>query len=110
MEPVEVLRSSQESINPSRVFGEPFHVDGAVILPVAIVGGGGGAGTRSDRQNGIGLGFGAKPAGVYVIRNGDATWRPAVNINLIVAGGQLVALAGILALRAWLTHRRPTTA
>ena len=110
MELVEVLKSSQESINPSRVFGEPFHVDGAVILPVAVVGGGGGAGNRSEHQNGIGLGFGARPAGVYVIKNGDATWRPALNVNLIIAGGQLVALAGILALRAWLTHRRPKTA
>ena len=105
MEPVEVFKSSQENINASRVFGEPFHVDGAVILPVAVVGGGGGVGSRPDRQGGMGLGFGAKPAGVYVIKNGEATWRPALNLNLIIAGGQLIALAGIFAIRAWLTRR-----
>jgi len=50
-----------------------------------------------------------RPAGVYVIRNGRATWRPAVNVNLIVAGGQLVAIAALFALRPiltrWLQHR-----
>jgi uncharacterized spore protein YtfJ len=106
MEPVEVFKSSQENINASRVFGEPFHVDGAVILPVAVVGGGGGVGSRADHQGGMGLGFGARPAGIYVIKNGEATWRPALNVNLIIAGGQLVALAGLLALRSWFTYRR----
>jgi Na+/glutamate symporter len=53
----------------------------------------------------VGFGLGARPAGVYVIKNGEARWRPAVNVNLIVAGGQLVAIAGLLALGAYFKHR-----
>ena len=105
MEPLDVFQQTQENLNARRVFGEPFQSDGATILPVAVVGGGGGAGNKPDQHGSVGLGFGARPAGVYVIKNGDAKWRPAVNVNLIVAGGQLVALAGMLALRAWLKHR-----
>ncbi len=110
MEALEVLKNSQENISPRRVFGEPFEVDGATILPVAVVGGGGGAGNKADAQHGVGLGFAAKPAGVYVIKNGDAKWRPAVNVNLIVAGGQLVALTGLLVLGTWLRRRQRQSA
>ena len=102
MEPLEVLHDTEESLNARRVFGEPIQVDGATILPVAVVGGGGGAGTRADHQHGVGFGLRARPAGVYVIKDGEARWRPALNLNLIIAGGQLVALAGMLALRSWL--------
>jgi hypothetical protein len=61
------------------------------------------------RTGAVGYGMGVRPAGFYVIRNGRAAWRPAVNVNLIVAGGQLVAIAALFALRPiltrWLEHR-----
>ncbi|HUL74988.1 MAG TPA: hypothetical protein VLT86_17885 [Vicinamibacterales bacterium] len=110
MEPLEVLQHTQENISARRVFGEPFQADGATILPVAVVGGGGGAGNKTDKEGGVGFGLGARPAGVYVIKNGEAKWRPALNVNLIIAGGQIVALAGMLALRSWLKHRHPKEA
>jgi uncharacterized spore protein YtfJ len=108
MDPQQVLQSAQEAITARRVFGEPFEAEGATILPVAVVGGGGGGGARGQ-DGGVGYGMGARPAGVYVIRNGRVSWRPAVNVNLIVAGGQLVAIVAILALRPiiarWLQNR-----
>jgi uncharacterized spore protein YtfJ len=108
MEPLEVLEHTQENLTARRVFGEPFQADGATILPVAVVRGGAGAGSQADSKTGAGFGLAARPAGVYVIREGDAKWRPALNVNLIVAGGQLVALAGVLALRSLLKRRKAT--
>ncbi|WP_229071172.1 sporulation protein [Actinoplanes sp. DH11] len=56
--------------------------------------------------SGGGFGFSARPAGVYVIKDGDVSWRPAVNVNAIVAGGQLVLLAALLVVRSVLRRRR----
>jgi len=108
MDPQQVLQSAQDAMTVRRVFGEPIHAEGATILPVAAIGGGGGGGLRTD-GGGVGYGMGARPAGVYVIRNGRAAWRPAVNVNLVVAGGQLVAIAALFALRpilAWWLQSR----
>ena len=102
MDPQLVLQSAQDAMTVRRVFGEPIQAEGVTILPVAVVGGGGGGGRGQD--GGVGYGMGVRPAGVYVIRNGRATWRPAVNVNLIVAGGQLVAIAALFALRPILTR------
>lgn len=108
MDPQQVLQSAQEAMTARRVFGEPIQAEGATILPVAVIGGGGGGGARSQ-GGGVGYGMGVRAAGVYVIRKGRAAWRPAVNVNLIVAGGQLVAIVALLALRPvllrWLESR-----
>jgi len=96
--PQEVLKDTQEALNARRVFGDPVQADGVTVIPVATVGGGGGGGTKPDDQNGVGFGLGAKPAGVFVIRNGEAHWKPAINVNQIVLGGQLVALGALFVL------------
>jgi uncharacterized spore protein YtfJ len=98
MNPQDVLTEAQDALNTKRVFGEPMHSDGTTIIPVATVGGGGGGGTKANDQAGVGFGLGAKPAGVFVVKNGDATWKPAINVNLIVLGGQLLALTGLIML------------
>jgi len=105
----EILTSAQGAMTARRVFGDPIEVRGVTILPVATVGGGGGGGQRGNEEGGVGFGIGARPAGVYVIRdNGVVSWRPALNLNLVILGGQLVGLAAILSLRsvlkAW-AHR-----
>ena len=103
-----------------RVFGEPIERDGVTVVPVSVIhgGGGGGAGSGShagDDDNddkpegegsGGGFGFSARPAGVYVIRDGDAHWRPALNINRIIAGGQLLAVVALLVAGSVLRRRR----
>ena len=55
--------------------------------------------------SGGGGGFEASPAGVYVVKDGDALWRPAVDVNKIVVGGQLVAIVVALVLRSVLRRR-----
>jgi len=99
----QVLERAQDAMTAKRVFGDPIQVEGATVIPVATVGGGGGGGGEGEKA-GVGYGLGARPAGVYVIRDGRAMWRPAVNVNWIVAGGQLVAIVALLTLRPLLAR------
>lgn len=71
-----------------------------------------GAGSADDdvkgegEGSGGGFGFSARPAGVYVLRNGQVSWQPAVDVNKIVLGGQLVLVAALLVTRSILKRRR----
>jgi uncharacterized spore protein YtfJ len=87
------------------VFGEPIDREGVTYLPAAKVRGGAGGGSDTEGAGGAGFGVASKPAGVYVIRNGDAEWRPAIDVNRIVLGGQLVAIIALLVLRSILSRR-----
>jgi uncharacterized spore protein YtfJ len=106
----ELLDQARDTITVKRVFGEPYEHNGVTIVPVASVGGGGGGGSGEQEggQQGQGLGFGviAKPAGVYVISGDDVRWQPAVDINRIVLGGQIVAIACLFVVRSILRARR----
>lgn len=96
--PVEDLaRRVQDAINVRRMFGEAYTSDGVTVIPVAMVigGGGGGSGTSpEDGGSGEGGGFGGvgRPIGAYVIRDGDVTWRPAVDVNRAIVLGSTVLL------------------
>ncbi|MEV0898786.1 sporulation protein [Actinoplanes sp. NPDC049802] len=115
---LERARAGTETATADRVFGAPIERDGVTVVPVAVVSGGGGggggaggpAGTDDDTQQGEGsgggFGFTARPAGVYVIRGGDAHWRPALDVNKIIIGGQLVAVVALLVTRSILRRRR----
>jgi hypothetical protein len=50
---------------------------------------------------GEGGGFGvlAKPAGAFVIKDGTVTWRPAIDVNRVIMGGQVVAVVALIVLR-----------
>jgi len=41
----------------------------------------------------------ARPVGAFVIRDGEMTWRPAVDVTRIVLGAQVVAVVALLTLR-----------
>ncbi len=104
----QVLSGAQDVLTARRVFGDLIEKDGSTILPVAVIGGGGGGGGRTD-QEGAGFGIKARPAGVFVIRDGDARWRPALDLNRVIIGGQIVAFAAIVTfgkvLRKWIAQR-----
>ena len=109
MDPQALLQRVEEAMTARRVFGDPVQIEGVTVLPVATVGGGGGGGQKGEHDGGVGFGLGVQPAGVFVIRDGDAKWRPALNLNRVILGGQLVGLAAILTFgsvfRYWLKHR-----
>lgn len=105
----------KDSLNVKRVFGEAYKLDGLTIIPVAVLQGGGGAGggggegpDGTGHGSGSGMGFGvhARPAGVYVIKDGDVTWRPSLDVLPVVLGAQAVALAAVLTVRRVLKRRR----
>src|SRR5689334_17715 len=102
MDVTEVLEKARDAITVGRVFGEPYEKDGLTVIPAARVSGGGGGGSGKDEKGGDGSGGGfgisGRPAGAYVVRNGDVTWRPAVDPN------RIVGVVGLV-LAAWLVSR-----
>jgi uncharacterized spore protein YtfJ len=99
----EILGQVRDTLTVRQVFGEPYERDGALVVPVARVagvGGGGGGGTPAEGGSGGGFVLEARPVGVYVIRDGEVSWRPAVDVTRIALGGQLVAVVALLVARS----------
>jgi uncharacterized spore protein YtfJ len=110
MEVQEVLAQARDSMTVKRVFGEPYEKDGVTVIPAARVQGGAGAGGGEDPQGqgkGSGSGFGvtARPVGAYVLREGELSWRPAVDVNRIILGGQADVIVALLTIRAIIKAR-----
>lgn len=101
----ELLGKVAQHLSVSRAFGTPYEKDGSLVIPVALVAGGGGGGegpvgspvqemhdTIGEdaapliEMTGSGGGFGGvvMPVGVYVVKDEQVRWVPAVNANLVV--------------------------
>jgi uncharacterized spore protein YtfJ len=101
----DVIAQARDALTVKRVFGEPYDKDGVTIIPAARVqgtaGGGGGQDPQSQGQgSGSGFAITARPVGVFVIRDGELSWRPAVDVTRIALGGQVVAVVALLTVRA----------
>jgi len=96
----EMLRGAKDAMTAQTVFAEPIERDGTLIIPAAKVRGGGGGGGDSEENGGAGFGLSAKPAGAYVVRDGKVSWEPAIDVNRIVLGAQVVAIVLLLVLRS----------
>ncbi|HET8652962.1 MAG TPA: hypothetical protein VFM13_10360 [Gaiellaceae bacterium] len=96
----ELLEGARDAITARRVYGEPIEQEGVTVVPAAAVAGGGGGGGDAE-ANGGGFGLRAKPAGAYVIRGGEVTWVPAVDVNRIV----LLSLSALVLLALVLRRR-----
>jgi uncharacterized spore protein YtfJ len=107
----ELMGQVQDSTTVKRVFGEPIIQEGVTVIPVAKVasGGGGGTGRQEGDQPGEGagggFGIGATPTGVFVIRSGKVRWKPAIDVNRAIIGGQLVVVFALLTIRAVVRRR-----
>ncbi len=99
----ELLSEARDSMSVKKVFGEPVEENGVTVIPVANVRGGGGGGGDTDGNGGAGFGLTARPAGAYVIRDGEVNWKPAVNPNAVMVGWQLVAAFALFVL--WRVRR-----
>ncbi len=113
MDVSEVMAHARDAMTVRRVFGEPYEKDGVTVIPVARVmggagGGGGEGGEGTDRPSGSGAGYGlvATPAGVYVIRGEEVRWHPALDVNRLILGAQIVAVIALLVVRS--IARRPS--
>ncbi|MCT7661897.1 hypothetical protein [Mycobacterium deserti] len=77
----------------SELFGKPYETaDGATVIPVA-------------RTRGRTTGS-ARPLGVFVVKDGRATWRPAIDSERVALMGILVGLISV-ALTGVAMVRRP---
>ena len=107
MDVQELLGKVAQHLSVSRAFGTAYEKDGSLVIPVALVAGGGGGGegtsgspsepsivvdadddesTLAGESSGSGGGFGGvvMPVGVYVVRDENVRWVPAVNANLVI--------------------------
>jgi len=101
-----VLVGAQDALNVRRVFGEPVTIHDTTVIPTAAIGGGGGGGGDAA-QGGAGFGMTGRPSGVFVLRGDQVSWKPAIDVNRIVLGGQFVAMAALLFLGSlMLRHAR----
>ncbi len=103
MNALETISQARDALTVRRVYGEPYQEDGVTIIPAANVMGGAGGGGDTEGNGGGGFGLSARPAGAWVIKDGDATWRPAIDLNRTILVGQLVAIVTLLSLRSVLT-------
>jgi uncharacterized spore protein YtfJ len=121
MQVTKILGTIRSMFGADRVFGEAYEANGVTVIPVAKLSGGGGGGSddASDDADGTGgtggvdgerggggAGFGihARPAGALVIEaDGTVRWKVPFDLNKVILGGQLVAIAFFVT--AWLTER-----
>ena len=105
MEVQDVIAQARDALTVKRVFGEPYEKNGVTMIPVARVqggaGGGGGEGPEGQgKGSGSGFGISARPVGAFLIQGSEMSWRPAVDVNRIILGGQVVAIVTLLTIRA----------
>ncbi len=105
------IGKAEEAFTVRRVFGEPYEKDGTTVIPAArILGAAGGGGGEAPGGEGSGTGTGfamnAKPFGVFVIKDGEVVWRPAVDVNRLALGGQIVGIVALLTIGSIVRKRR----
>lgn len=96
MQAKEILDRARDTMSVQRVFGEPIRDGDLTVVPVARIAGGAGAGSGQNDDGGGGFGMNAQAIGVFEIRNGTATYKPAVDVNRVIMGGQIIAVVLIL--------------
>jgi hypothetical protein len=111
MEVQELISGARDAVSVKRVYGDPYEKNGLTVIPAATVrgGGGGGGSDKEGAEVGTGGGFGltARPTGAWIIEDGHVNWKPAIDVNRVVFGGQAIALTAILVTgRILLGHSR----
>src|SRR5438067_8162504 len=100
MNALETVNQARDALTVRRVYGDPYQEEGVTLIPAATVRGGGGGGGDTRGNGGAGFGLSARPAGAWVIKNGDVSWRPAIDVNRIIVVGQIVAIVALLTARS----------
>jgi len=100
MNTLDAVSQAKDVLSVRRVYGEPYQENGLTIIPAANITGGGGGGGDTAGNGGAGFGVRARPAGAWVIKDGEATWRPALDLNRTILVGQLIAIVALLVTRS----------
>ena len=113
MEATDVMTQARDTLTVRRVFGEPYEKNGVAVIPAAKVQGGGGEGEGEGpdgegKGSGGGFGVNARPIGAFLVRGDEMTWRPAVDVNKVILGGQIVAIVALLTIRTIVKVRAKT--
>lgn len=132
MDAENLLARLGDNLSVRRAFGTAYEKDGILIIPVALVAGGGGGGMgrppggdpaadpdplpdggparhettpQDSARMDAGGGFGGLvlPAGAYVVKGDQVRWVPAVDTTIIVLAS--LSLVRVLA-RTWTRSRR----
>jgi uncharacterized spore protein YtfJ len=112
----DIIEEASQSIGAKRIFGEPYEKNGVTVIPAARVMGGAGGGegnqpsaTGLDGEGKVAagpLGFGAgygmsgRPVGAFVIKGEAVTWLPAIDVNRLMFGFQVVMIVFFLVIRS----------
>jgi len=107
-----IANSAASKATVESVFGEPIHVTGKVVVPVARVaygfggGGGGRSKTSDDGEQGGGGGGGAVayPAGALEITEHDTRFIPFTDWRPIIAGCASAFSLGIMLTKLFRRH------
>jgi uncharacterized spore protein YtfJ len=79
----ELMLRANEAMASGRAFGPAYEKDGVMVIPAAWVVGGGGAGegepASGQKGEGGGFGYASWPVGVYVVKDGDVRFIPAID-------------------------------
>ncbi len=97
---LERVDQARDLLTARRVYGEPYQEEGVTVIPAASVIGGGGGGGDTEGNGGLGFGVVARPVGAWVIKDGEARWRPAIDLNRTIFMGQLIAIVALLTVRS----------
>lgn len=98
----ELLESLDFDPGASYVHGKPYETpDGTTVIPVAEVRG------RARRGGESNLKVKTRPVGVFVIKDGNAKWRPAVDKTRITLAAIVVGLVSSALAGAAMVRRPP---
>ncbi len=100
------LRDALDSIVPdpaaAQVYGQPYETaNGVTVVPVAKVRG------RTKPGAGTDLHLTARPVGVFLIKDGEATWVPAIDSTRIALMGELIGLVSATLATLAMVRRPP---
>lgn len=110
MDVEEIIEEAGDTLTVKRVFNEPYEKDGITIITAAAVRGGGGGGEGEDpsgkgKGQGGGFGMSARPAGAYIIKDGDVRWQSAIDRNRLIGTIGAVAITAMLTMRGIIKAR-----
>jgi hypothetical protein len=92
----ELLDGLAPDTDASRVYGQPYETsDGTTVFPVAKLGGR----TRDDSH--------ARPLGVFVVKDGKASFVPTADVTRIATMGILVGLVSATLAGVAMVRRPP---